>query len=217
MTQCIQDTADAFAYYMKYWNQGRPFILLGHSQGAMNLYCLLRDQKEMSVRNGFVAAYLIGLPKVTKDRFSIDFASREITTAQSERDLGVVIVWNTQNAEAADSMFSGPGVLCINPLNWRTDEKAAGASENRGAVFYDYKTGKTERKAAFCGAKVDSKKGALIVDLPSVGEYDRNGTMGKGIFHGNDICFFAENLRFNAVLRVMTWMENQQKNKAAKQ
>jgi hypothetical protein len=211
MKQGIDDTADAFTYYMKNFNKGRPFILLGHSQGAMDLYCLLTNNQEISARNGVVAAYLIGLPKVTEDRFSGDFAKRDISPAKGANDLGVVIVWNTQNAEAEESLFSGPGVLCINPLNWRTDSVKASAAENREAVFYDYKTGKTERKPAFCGAYIDLTKGALIVDLPSAGIYDGNGMMGKGVFHGNDIWFFSENLRLNAVLRVEAWLKEQNK------
>lgn len=209
MKQGIEDTADAFRHYMKNFNNGRPFIMLGHSQGAMDLYCLLKNNKEISVDKGFVAAYLIGLPKVTHERFSRDFANRAISTAESETDLGVVIVWNTQNTEAVESLFSGADVICINPLNWRTDNVKATAAENRGAVFYDYKTGKTERKPEFCGAYADTSKGALIVELPSNGVYDGNAMMGKGIFHSNDIWFFAENMRLNAVLRVKIWLKAQ--------
>ena len=30
------DVQDAFAYYMAHWNQGRPFVLMGHSQGSFH-------------------------------------------------------------------------------------------------------------------------------------------------------------------------------------
>jgi len=209
----IDDTSDAFAYYMKHFNHGRPFVLLGHSQGAMELYYLLKNRKEISARSGFVAAYLIGLPKITAEQFSEDFRNRDIFAAKCANDLGVVIVWNTQNAEAKESLFSTPGGLCINPLNWHTDGVPAAADENRGAVFYNYKTGKTERKPAFCGAYVDPAKGALIVNLPSDGVYDAKGMIGKGVFHLNDIWFFAENLRRNAILRVNEWLRRNRREK----
>ena len=35
------DATAAFDYYIKHFNQGRPFILAGHSQGA-NIVCILR-------------------------------------------------------------------------------------------------------------------------------------------------------------------------------
>lgn len=207
----VDDTREAFRYYLEHYNHGRPFILFGHSQGAMDLYCLLKNEKEISAENGLVAAYLIGLPKVTHHKFDADFAGRSVKSADDAGTPGVVVVWNTQNAEAKESIFTAPDVLCINPLNWQTDETAAPASENRGAVLYDYRDNTTRQIPFFCGAKIDLSKGALIVDLPSQSTYDSNAMMGKGIFHGNDIWFFAGNLRENALLRLKFWNELKKK------
>lgn len=205
MKQGIQDTLDAFAWYMKNCNGGRPFILLGHSQGAVDLYYLLKARKDLSGVRGFAAAYLIGLPHITKEQFARDFAYRAIVPAKKSDDIAVVVIWNTQSPEAENPLFTGPGTLCINPLNWRTDAQPAGPDENLGAVFYDYRTGKTEKVPHFCGAAVDPAKGALIVDLPARSKYDAKGFMGAGVFHMNDIWFFAENLRANANLRIQAW------------
>lgn len=207
MKHGIRDTLDAFAWYMENCNGGRPFILLGHSQGAMDLYALLKERKDLSPEKGFAAAYLIGLPHVTGEVFARDFADRTIAPAKKTDDVGVVVVWNTQSPDARNPLFTGPGTLCINPLNWRTDGKGAGPEENLGAVFYDYRTGKTERVPHFCGAAVDPAKGALIVDLPVRGKYDAKGFMGAGVFHMNDIWFFAENLRANAKCRIQAWRD----------
>ncbi len=207
----INDTREAFRYYLAHYNHGRPFILLGHSQGSMDLYCLLKNEKEISTENGLVAAYLIGLPKVTRSKFNADFAGRSVKIADDAGTPGVVVVWNTQNAEAVNPVFTAPDVLCINPLNWKTDETAASASENRGAVLYDYRSNTARNIPFFCGAKIDLSKGALIVDLPSQSAYDFNAAMGKGIFHGNDIWFFAGNLRENALLRLEFWNELKKK------
>jgi hypothetical protein len=56
------DVRDAFAYYMAHFNQGRPFILIGHSQGAVHLNLLLRREfdDDAEMRSRLVAAYLIG-------------------------------------------------------------------------------------------------------------------------------------------------------------
>ena len=65
----------------------------------------------------------------------------------------------------------------------------------------------------FCGAKADPSRGALIVDLPSKSKYDANGFMGEGVFHMNDIWFFAMNLMDNARNRVDQYIyESQWKN-----
>ena len=202
----IQDTVEAFRYYLKHFNQGRPFLLLGHSQGAMDLYMMLKNCPEISVSSGFVAAYLIGLPGLTHAQMEADFRGRAIRSAAGADDLGVIAGWNTQSPDAVPSIFAVPGGVCINPLNWRTDEVAAEATSNAGAILFDYRSGKTEKIRHFCGAVVDRSKGALIVDLPVLGQYDAKGFMGRGIFHMNDFWFFAENIRNNARLRAEKWL-----------
>ena len=201
----IEDTAAAFKYYMEHYNHGRPFILLGHSQGALELYCLLKNDPAITVERGFAAAYLPGLPKVTYRRFAKDFQGRGIFPARDEKGLGAVVVWNTQSPNAKNPYFTGADVLCINPLNWRTGAAPAAKEQNVEAFFYDYRTGAAKRVRHFCGAAVDPAKGALIVDLPERSEFDANGFMGLGVFHMNDIWFFAGNLRANAELRVGCW------------
>ena len=201
----FEDTAAAFKYYLEHCNGGRPYILLGHSQGAIDLYILMKNTPEIAVERGFVAAYLAGLPRVTKARFERDFAGRGILPAADAEGLGALIVWNTQSPTAKNPYFTGPGTLCINPLNWRTDAAPAAKEENIEAYFYNYRTGEAKRVAHFCGAAVDTAKGALIVELPERSKFDARGFMGAGVFHMNDIWFFAGNLRTNALLRVENW------------
>ena len=62
----IEDTKTAFQYFMKFFHKpGMPYILIGHSQGASDLYELLRTTPEITPESGFAAAYLAGLPKKT--------------------------------------------------------------------------------------------------------------------------------------------------------
>ena len=42
----IEDIKDAFRYYMKHYNKGRPFILVGHSQGAYVLLEVIRPGRK---------------------------------------------------------------------------------------------------------------------------------------------------------------------------
>ncbi len=209
----IQDAAEAFDYYMKHYNNGRPFIIFGHSQGSMDLYCLVKNNKSISAGNGMVAAYLIGVPMVTEKRFSKDFANRDVKPAKKADDLGVVVIWNTESPSASNSVFTGPGTICINPLNWNTDSTPASAKENKCAVLKDRKTGKFTRAPFFCGAYINTKIGALIPDLPAKNSYIKSSPLGNNLYHGDDVYFFAENLRLNALLRVEKWLKTYAANK----
>ncbi len=192
------DAIEAFQYYLTHLNQGRPYVLLGHSQGAMDLAMVLLMNGNIMPDHGFVAAYLIGMP------FKINSNGAKLPFARSADDVGVVISWNTQSKDCKGSVFTGKGTYCINPLNWKTDSTPAAANENSGAMFYDYKTGRVERFPNFCGAVIDPEKGALIVDLPE-SEWTKETPLGKGVYHMNDLYFFYDSLVNNVQNRVKNW------------
>lgn len=207
----MQDAVAAFRHYLAHWNQGRPYVLFGHSQGARNLYEVLKRCPEISESNGFVAAYLLGLPAMTPERINSVFVGRGISAATSERDVSVIAGWNTQTPDADNHVYSTPGGYVINPLNWRTDETPGTADENTGAVFYNYREVDPGQRHArvpnFCGAVIDRERGVLIVDLPSNSKWDAHGYVEKGVLHMNDFWFFAENVISNSAVRVEAWME----------
>ena len=206
----MKETVEAFRYYLRHYNQGRPYVLLGHSQGAMDLYYLLKHCPEINVKNGFTVAYLAGLPHCRVAQIGRDFGTR-IKAAQSADDLGVIAVWNTQNTEGDAVLMAGNGTYCINPLNWRTDAVPAARELHLGAYFYDYRNGSVKRESKMFGAKVDPDRGVLIVDLPSSSVWDAKAFMGRGIFHMNDVWFFAGNIRANAEHRVRLWKKGNHK------
>ncbi len=200
------DTLEAFQYYLGHFNNRRPYILLGHSQGAVELFWMMRIALPPdATKRGFVAAYLPGLPRFPEEQET--FCARHHPPAAGETDLGVIIAWNTQAPDADNPRFPGNKIYCINPLNWRTDATPADKTENIGAFFYDYRNGSTRTVPNFCGARIDTERGTLLVDLPVNSEYDARGFMGRGVFHMNDIWFFAGNIRANAELRVKKWKE----------
>ena len=207
MRQGIEDAAAAFRFYFHRLRRGRPFVLLGHSQGAIDLYLLLKNTPEISPGNGFAAAYLPGLPRLTRRKFYADFRDRPIRLAQRADDVAVVAVWNSQSPDATESPFTAPGCVGINPLDWSTSGEAVPAERNAGSLFYDYRCDEGLWFHHFCGAKLDPATGAILVDLPSMSKYDAKGFMGRGVFHTNDIWFFAGNLRDNALLRVRALRE----------
>ena len=160
---------------------------------------------EVAAGRGFAAAYLIGLPHLSAREIAADFGKRGIAPATGAEDVGVNIGWNSQAPGVDNPSFTGNGTFCINPLNWRTDGTPAEKTAHAGAFFYDYRTKKSKIVPHFCGARIDTARGALLVDLTVNSEYDAKGFMGSGVYHMNDVWFFAGNLRDNAALRVRMW------------
>ncbi|MBC8173833.1 MAG: DUF3089 domain-containing protein, partial [Chitinophagales bacterium] len=57
------DVKAAFQYYLDHYNNGRPIIIAGHSQGTTHAKWLLRDFFDgKELQNKLVVAYLIGIP-----------------------------------------------------------------------------------------------------------------------------------------------------------
>ena len=113
----LADVQRSWDYYLQHFNQGRPFILAGFSQGAHALMHLLRQMPD-SVARRMVAAYVIGY-KVTQEDLD---ACRHIRPAQGPTDTGVTIGFNSvKSPECEIPVVSGGNLLGINPVNWRTD------------------------------------------------------------------------------------------------
>jgi len=207
----IEDTKTAFQYFMKYFHKpGMPYILIGHSQGASDLYELLRTTPEITPESGFAAAYLAGLPKKTAAEIDRVFVGREIRRGKSADDTGVILVWNTIAQDAGENIFTVPGGAVINPVNWKTDDTPANLSGSQATGYYyvsEKEPAGTFKASLLDGIHADPERGAVIVGLPRDSQYDASAQMGEGIFHANDIFFFAEFLRDNMVRRAAAWRE----------
>ena len=205
----IEDTKTAFQHFMKFFHKpGMPYILIGHSQGASDLYELLRTTPEITPESGFAAAYLAGLPKKTAAEIEQDFTGRGIRCGKSADDTGVILVWNTVSEDAGDNMFTVSGGAVINPVNWRTDAAPADLSESQETAYFyisEKEPAGTFKASKLDGVRAEPARGAVIVPLPGDSEYDASAQMGEGIFHANDIFFFAAFLRDNMVRRAAAW------------
>ena len=93
-------------------------------------------------------------------------------------------------------------------MNWRTDAVPADLSESRETAYY-YVSEKeppgTFSASLLNGVRADFVRGSLTVELPGDSEYDASAQMGEGVFHANDIFFFAAFLRDNMVRRAAAW------------
>lgn len=115
------DVRNSFDHYMREFNNGRPFILAGFSQGGKSVVELMKILNPEQ-RDKLVAAYVLGY-KVTPEDVA---AAPWIKPAQGSDDTGVTICYNSvSDVKYVKPVVSAPNVMCINPVNWRTDATPA--------------------------------------------------------------------------------------------
>jgi len=203
------DGIAAFDYYIKNYNNGRPFILASHSQGSNVMIFLLSQymQENPEVYSRMIAAYVLGY-SITPDYLA---KNPHLKFATGPDDTGVIISYNTEapTIEGTNGVVL-PGAMVINPINWVTDETPAAASENLGSIMLNADGSVVENADGtyqvaknFADAKIDLAKGVLICSTVDVDRYaPGGGTFGRGIFHTFDFPFYFYNIRQNAQNRV---------------
>lgn len=202
--------ADVFAaldYYFGNHNDGRPFILAGHSQGSMMIMMILDEYMEghPEVYDRMVAAYMIG-NAATKDWLA---ANPHVRMATGATDTGVVVSWNTEGPGNIGhyNMVVPEGSVCINPLNWRTDGTYAGTEENLGCLTPD-RNGGYMVVEGFADARIDVERGSVIVESvdPEIYSNGAEALFGPQSYHGQDYDFFYMNIRENAEDRIEAFL-----------
>lgn len=195
-----RDVVDAFRYYMTHYNEGRPFILAGHSQGAKAVIELLKHTVSSRQHEKMVAAYVFGF-NISREEVE---AFPLLQPARDSVDCGVVICYNSVSNPAAVSPLFEDNAVCINPLNWRTDTVHASAERHIGAVFFDAH-GQADTLRRCLGARIDDRTCTLIVEgldddayyIPSIGEL-----FPKGNFHVQELNLYFLNIQENIARRI---------------
>lgn len=212
-----EDVKAAFNYYLDNYNKAkygrRGIVVAGFSQGAELGTRLLADfATDKRFKNNFVAAYLIGWP-VTECYYK---QNPKVKPAQGEKDLGVVISFETEAPNVTDNpltkgveLSAGPDkchIVAINPLNWRTDNKYASPSYNKGACFTDYSGNIIKEIPHLTGAYLDKDRHTLKVTGINPVEYPSHlEIFPEGIYHTYDNAFFYRNLQDNVNTRVQEY------------
>ena len=198
------DGVAAFDYYIRHYNNGRPFILAGHSQGSNVLNNLLAEyiKDHPEILKNMIAAYVIGFP-ITAEYMA---ANPHLKFAQGPDDTGVIISYNTEAPDVlpgTNPVLSGMVGLVINPITWTREETLAPTSLGLGSYLPDPTTKAFVPVPQYADAKIDKTNGVLICStadenalLPLTAE------LGKGVYHSFDYDFYYYNLRANAQNRV---------------
>lgn len=200
-----EDVFAAFDYYIKHYNNDRPFILAGHSQGSnVMLYLLSEYMKENpEVYDRMIAAYVIGY-SVTDEYLS---KNPHLKFAEGPDDTGVIISYNTEapNVEGTNPVVL-PGAKVINPISWTLEETLATAEESLGSTLPN-KELKFIPVGKYADAQIDKTRGVLIcstADKLSPG----NKVVPRGIYHSFDYPFYYFNIRENAANRAKIYLAN---------
>jgi len=201
----LHDIWAALQYYLKHDNNGRPFILAGHSQGSNILVNLMvKHWGSIGAEPRLVAGYAIGW-SITKGDLT---KNRDLRICDSAEQTGCFVTYNTMAADRQDvAPTLQKNSVAVNPLTWRTDGEFAPASLNTGAKFF-MKDGSVKTVDHFTSAQVVDggvvvqPKDPALVAVPS-------GTFPKGVYHQFDYSLFYDNLRENAARRIDVFLAGQ--------
>lgn len=200
-----EDIRRAFAYYMDHLNGGRPFILLGHSQGSAVLIDLLKHGMTQEQFSRLIAAYLIGY-QITQEE--LDRYPERLRPATGPNDTGVIILYNSLTDPAAKSPLMDRSVVGINPLNWRTDGTPASRSEHHGIIRYNPQTDTYDEIPDYTtGARLEDHYLICSDIAPQECYIEAYKTLFPlGNLHFMDSWLYAVNLRENMILRSETYL-----------
>ena len=205
------DVFAAFKHFLKHFDRGRPFILVGHSQGSAVLANLLGKYMKTHPRvyERMVAAYVVGYPI----QGSYLEQHPYLKFAKGPSDTGVIVSWNTEAPTiAAPSPVVQPGAIAINPISWTRKQTEASAAKNRGSIELDPATGMPVLNAdgtikcflKVADARVDKARGVVICSSINAADppYFRPGGFPMGVLHTFDYPLYFFSVRANAADRV---------------
>jgi hypothetical protein len=205
----LTDVKAAFEYYLEHYNNGRPFILAGHSQGSSMIRELLiswiKDHPDVYQR--MVAAYVIGYSMTREDLEQ----NPHLKFAEGAGDTGVIISYNTEAPEIGGvSLTALPGSVAINPISWTRTSERAPAEQSLGARFYHHETGEYEDIPHLADAAVNLERGTVICSTVDVDKYSAKGiyesVFPRGLYHLYDYEFYYRDIEANAKLRSANYL-----------
>ena len=127
------DVNDAFQYYMMNFNHGRPFFLMGHSQGSQMLIELLKHGMTEAQRQQMVAAYCIGYHITEEELAKYPDALKPATDSLMQG----LIIFNSVTDTMAISRVSRGDVVGINPATWTMTTDTLPAAFHLGMAKYN--------------------------------------------------------------------------------
>ncbi|HEX2606691.1 MAG TPA: DUF3089 domain-containing protein [Flavisolibacter sp.] len=188
------DVRNAFLEYLHHYNNGRPIIIAGHSQGAKMCEYLLKEFVDgKALHQQLVATYIIGWP--VPDTFF-----KTIPVCQSPDQTGCFCSWRTlREGYLTDYMkketFTAP---VTNPLSWTTSTTPVPRSANKGSVLRNF----SKIVPHTTNGRIQGN--VLWVDRP---KFPGSMFYRAKNYHIADINLFYINLRTNIENRITTFLK----------
>jgi len=207
------DAIAAFDYFIKHYNNGRPFILAGHSQGSNIMINLMAQymKKNPDVYKRMIASYVPGY-SITPQYLA---QNKELKFATGANDTGVIVSYNTTSPapQMADPVVL-PGAMVINPITWTRSEVPATATQNLGGIAVGSNgyavldtQGNPQKVLNYADAQINTAKGTLICSTANPNTLDPgNSLVAAGIYHNYDYPFYYFDIRANAANRIARYL-----------
>jgi len=187
------DVRAAFLYYLEHYNNGRPIILAGHSQGSTHCGLLLQEFFDgKPLQSQLIAAYLPGIGiKATE--------LKNIPVLTSPAQTGGYVAWNTfkkkLDQKAYDKWYKGR--VAVNPITWTLAPNSS-KEQHKGFLYFDGQV----YSQLFEAHLID---GAIWIDRPKGKFFWLSLTMRN--YHIGDINLFWQDIHDNAQFRVRSYLE----------
>ena len=190
------DIREAFLYSMKHYNNGRPIIIAGHSQGALMDMLLLREFFENKpLSKQLVAAYIVGWPLSTNWTPTIKACEDSLQT-------GCACSWSTFKRGYKSNWIreqKGP-LIVTNPISWKTNSDFINRSKSKGAVLMDF------NKIYHNVADAQVKNGVVYTRKP---HFPMSFLYRKKNYHVGDINLYYMDIRNNVANRISAYRQLQ--------
>jgi hypothetical protein len=130
--KAYDDVVEAFEYYMRNHNEGRDFVLIGHSQGSHILTKLLQDKldDDEALRAQLVSALLIGGGVPMPEGDPTGWSLANIPLCASANETSCVIAFDA----IAAGTEPGSGAILIKPPTQRACVNPASFDEGPGTL-----------------------------------------------------------------------------------
>lgn len=198
------DCINAFIYYIEHYNDGRPFILAGHSQGSNALlYVLEYMRTRPQLMERFIAAYVIGY-SVTNDFLK---KNPPLKFAEGRTDQKVIISWNTESPGLTNpNPVVKPGALVINPISWTTEETYAAKEDSKGSRLG--LIAKFEDAPQHADARINKERGVVICSTANPKDYKLlSNLFEEGVLHAGDYPLYYYDLQQNVADRIEAYFK----------
>jgi hypothetical protein len=214
-----QDVKKSFEYFIENFSNGRPFIIASHSQGTHHSIRLLAEEIDSSgLYPRMVGAYIIG-GMISKDWMS---NMVNIGVCESAEQLGCLVHWDTLNVTQINKdmpLYSNN--ICVNPITWKNEgslselQDAKGAVHVSGEFILEFSGDDEPTDQIFTPLEAPLKKyvqaqckdGALFASDQTGTRFQTFSGSG-GNYHGLDYALFYMDIRENAKLKVLTYLNS---------